>query len=62
MAMLIDNIFEIGDMVYLKTDLEQQPRIVFALEVRKGDIMYRLVCGTEVSDHYDFELSIDAAK
>lgn len=54
MAKLIDNIFDHGDTVYLKTDKEQHLRIVFALKVYANEIVYELACGTTVSSHYDF--------
>lgn len=57
MSMLIDNQFEIGDVVYLKTDKEQSPRIVYCIKVLKDGYLYDLACGTTTSSHYDFELS-----
>jgi hypothetical protein len=55
--MVISNDFEFGDIVYLKTDSEQKPRIVFAIKVYKSDILYELACGTTNSMHYPFEIS-----
>lgn len=55
--MLIDNKYEFGQIVYLKTDPDQHPRMVFCFEVSKGDILYKVCQGTNVSTHYDFELS-----
>jgi hypothetical protein len=55
--MVIDNEYEIGDIVYLKTDTEQNQRLVFSFIVYKNDIIYRLAFGTINSDHYGFELS-----
>ena len=57
MAIVIDNKFEIGDTVYLVTDREQQPRMVFSFVVYRNEVIYRLATGTTTSDHYDFELS-----
>lgn len=58
--MVIDNKYEIGDSVYLKTDAEQRGRIVFAMKVFvSGELMYELVCGTITSIHYEFEMSKD---
>lgn len=55
---VIENKYEIGDTVYLKTDAEQQARIVICFKVYKaGEIMYELVSGTIQSSHYDFEIS-----
>lgn len=55
--MLIDNIFEIGDTVYLITDDEQCQRLITAFLVRKYDIMYELSCGAFTSNHLDFEIT-----
>lgn len=57
MAKVIDNLFELGDVVYLKTDREQMPRIVFCIRVYQKEYIYELATGTTTSCHYDFELS-----
>jgi hypothetical protein len=55
---IIDNKYNIGDTVYLKTDPEQKKRLVFAFEIRIGQvIVYWLSCGAESSPHYEFEIS-----
>lgn len=51
--------FEIGDMVYLKTDEDQRPRVVFGVLLRPAGIMYDLACGTCVSTHYNFEINVE---
>lgn len=53
----IDIEHEIGDTVYLVTDVEQLPRLVYCIEVYRKDIMYRLVCGSHTDSHYSFEIS-----
>lgn len=56
--MFIENKFNHGQIVYLKTDLEQKPRIVSRFTVMpSGQISYALGCGVEESWHYDFEIS-----
>jgi hypothetical protein len=55
--MKIHNFFELGQFVYLKTDVEQKRRIVTAIIIRPSDVLYELACGTEVSSHYNFEIS-----
>ena len=55
--MLIDLEFEIGSFVYLKTDQEQQKRIVTSVLVTDKDIVYILNQGVEESRHYDYEIS-----
>lgn len=57
--MTIDNKFTFGEIVYLKTDVEQIPRIVTNLEINPGSIVYIVFAGTNHSRHYDFELSTD---
>ena len=58
--MCIDNAHEIGDIVYLKTDQDQLPRIVVAIEVYKqGELLYSLMQGTIRSPHYDFEITTE---
>lgn len=59
MAMVIDNRYEIGDMVYLVTDPDQLLRIVTSLRVTKCDIIYTLSCGPSNCDAYDYEMSAE---
>lgn len=55
--MQIDNDFTFEDIVFLKHDYEQKPRMIYAITITKNDIMYELISGTEVSTHYGVELS-----
>ena len=55
----IDNKYNIGDTVYLVTDVDGLPRMVTAILVTKVDCMYELSCGPQVSRHYDFEIETD---
>lgn len=58
--MVIENEFELKQVVYLKTDKDQSPRIVTGVEVcPEGDILYRLVSGTTGSQHCPFEISAE---
>jgi hypothetical protein len=57
MGFVVNNKYCIGDLVYLKTDKEQSPRIVFCIKVTQTDVLYEVACGTLTSAHYDFELS-----
>lgn len=59
MTIVVDTNFAIGDTVYLKTDIEQNPRIVYAYMVYKNECLYKLACGKDSSDHYDFEISVE---
>lgn len=56
MKITIDIAHKIGQSVYLKTDPEQQERIVVGYILSPGELLYRLACGAEVSNHYDFEI------
>lgn len=58
--MVIENKFNIGDVVYLKTDKDQSPRIVYGFAVRQAGILYELACGASTSGHYDFEITSEA--
>ena len=57
--MLLNNIFEIGDLVYLKSDKEQNQRIVTAIQLNGNGLLYRVVCGTVETWHYGFEISFE---
>ena len=57
--MLIDNKFNIGDEVYLKTDTDQNCRFVTGLSISATSIIYDLSCGVDESAHYDFEMTIE---
>lgn len=57
MALVIDNKYEHGETVYLKTDKDQTPRIVFCIKCFKNETLYELACGERASTHYEFEIS-----
>lgn len=50
---------KIGDIVYLKTDQEQKPRIIIKYEVSAGGIYYQLGQSTEATWHYQIEFTPD---
>lgn len=55
---VIEPKYNIGELVFIQTDKEQDQRIVTALIIcPAGDILYEVTCGTISSKHYDFELS-----
>jgi hypothetical protein len=57
---LISYEFEIGQILYLRTDVKQLPRQVLQYKVGKSEtILYEMGCGVESSDHYAYELSTD---
>lgn len=58
--LVIDNKFELGQLVYLITDLEQEAYHVVEIHIRPGgSILYSLCIRTSVSDHYEFEISLE---
>lgn len=55
--MVVDNKFDIGDLVYIKTDIDQRARLVTGITLRLYGMVYELSLGETTSSHYDFELS-----
>ena len=55
--MKVDNKFNIGQIVYLKTDPEQRERLVTAIVIRGYGILYSVSFETDESTHYDFEIA-----
>lgn len=52
--------FEIGQIVYLKTDVEQSARMVTAICLKcNGYITYSLALGSYESWHYPIEISTE---
>ena len=49
--------FEIGQTVYLKTDIDQLPRLVYKFIVYRDSILYAVTQGITETEHYDFEMS-----
>ncbi len=58
MIRAIDFKYYFGDIVYLKTDKDQCPRIVTLITLTPTGILYQLSQDSKTSDHYDFEISI----
>lgn len=50
--------YEIGDIVYLVTDVDQNPRIVtgFIIE-EKQSLLYIIGCGSTDSRHFEYEIT-----
>lgn len=55
--MTLNNEFNIRDIVYLRHDMEQLPRMVTGIIWDGHKIMYELISGTEASQHYEYEVS-----
>ncbi len=50
-------VFDIGDIVFLKTDSEQLPRIITAILMRPNGFLYYLSNSTNETSHYEIEIS-----
>ena len=58
--MVIQNLFNIGDVVYLKTDRDQHERIIVGILVRPEGLLYDLACGSVDTRFFrEMELSIE---
>lgn len=55
--MTIDNKFDLKQIVYLKTDKNQLPRIVVRIQIGPMGLLYCLNHSTVESWHYDFEMT-----
>lgn len=57
--MIIDNKFDIGDLVYCITDKEQQPRLITVIQITQSGLKYFADHGPDGNYYYDFQLSLD---
>lgn len=55
--MTISNEHDLGDIVYLRTDPDQNILVVTAIAVTPGGLLYKLAIGTSESWHYGIEIS-----
>ena len=51
------NIYQVGDIVYLKTDPEQRERIVTGVLFRPVGVSYDLAFGSQSSWHFEIEIA-----
>jgi hypothetical protein len=49
--------FDIGDIVFLKTDAEQLPRVITGILMRPNGFLYYLSNSTNETSHYEIEIS-----
>ncbi|VDH16723.1 Uncharacterised protein [Algoriella xinjiangensis] len=49
--------FNLEEIIYLITDVDQKERIITGVLYEKNSIQYRVACGTDTSWHYEFELN-----
>lgn len=56
--MELNNKFNLGRIVYLRTDTEQLKRMITAIRVMPNNLLeYQLTQGTIVTYHYEIEIS-----
>lgn len=55
--MTIKTRFDFGDIVYLKTDLDQLERMVLEIRCTPTGEVYTIAVGELCTDHYEIELS-----
>lgn len=55
--MIIKTKYDIGDIVYLKTDISQKERMITMVGITPGSHVYTLSCGDDSSDHYEIEIT-----
>lgn len=60
MSMIVNNKYEFGDLLYLKTDTDQELAIITGIKLTPiGNVIYTVSKGSRSSEHYDFELSAE---
>ena len=59
MKKIIEVRYEIGEEVFLVADSEQRKRIVVAITINPGTLIYTLSAGDFETAHYDFEIAKD---
>jgi len=57
--MKIELDFNLGDLVFLKTDPDQKQRMVTKINITPAGVYYNLNCGVEESDNYSIEMTAD---
>lgn len=55
--MIVENKYDIGSLVYLKTDPDQRQRMITQISVTQCGVRYCLSCGQTDTWHYDIEIS-----
>jgi hypothetical protein len=54
--MLIESKYNIGQIIFLKTDPEQKERMLTQISITSEGMRYCLSCGTSDSWHYEIEI------
>ena len=55
--MVLNNKYNLWDMVYLITDPDQHQRMVTCIKIQATGLVYELSFGSTGSDHYEKEIS-----
>lgn len=56
--MIINTLYDIGDMVFVKTDKDQSVRLITDIKIHPSNLhSYGLMSGSTYSSHYEMELS-----
>ncbi len=53
----IEEVFSEKDMVFVKHDQHQSPRMIIGIEISNDSVVYNCMSGTELSNHYAYELT-----
>lgn len=60
MRLVLNPEFNIGDIVYIKTDIENSPSIVVGYKILPGEVIkYEVNNENYTTSFYDFEISLD---
>lgn len=51
--------YNIGSIVYLRTDKDQAKRIVTGIQITPGGVSFRLACGPVDTWHYAIEITAE---
>ena len=57
--MMLESQYDLGDIVYLKTDTDQKPRMVTAICFEVSGIEYRLASGTNCYWAKEMEITVE---
>lgn len=53
----IEEVFSEKEMVFVKHDQDQLPRMIIGIEISNDSVVYNCMSGTELSNHYAYELT-----
>lgn len=57
--MMLESKYDIGQIVFLITDIDQRERLVVEIMIRQTGVMYNLAHGSHNSWHYEMEMCIE---